>query len=179
MMPLGILQLSQNPKIGNCREKPNIWVVERPDHHCGDDLVFLSTVPDDLYPFGPMYGDQELYFADRDEDYIQLPITGTFLFGAVEYDSIFVSQQKKQERPPIGGGGVRNVTPRDDASPIWTQFNVENVEIKVQKCLIPCQRENGEALQLFAICVRIDRQFCAHLILLGYNLKRGLYDLPV
>lgn len=51
----------------------------------------MYTGLDRLYPFGSLHGDSELQFADRDDGYLQILLNEKFLYGAVFYDSIFVS----------------------------------------------------------------------------------------
>ena len=56
MMPWTIIQLSLKPsrknfqsKISEHRSSTICMVVERPDHHCGDDLVFSSCTNEQIY----------------------------------------------------------------------------------------------------------------------------------
>ena len=47
------VQLSPKPQISECRSSKTICVVvNRPDHHCGDDLVHVMGLPLPL-PLGP------------------------------------------------------------------------------------------------------------------------------
>jgi hypothetical protein len=58
--------------------------------------MFVFAVLDRLYPFGGLYGDVEVPFTDRDDGYMQFILNDKFLFGAVYYDSIFVSCFQKR-----------------------------------------------------------------------------------
>jgi len=47
---------------------------------------------DRLYPFGAMYADIDLQFTDRDDGYVQIALDENLLFGAVYYNSLYVSR---------------------------------------------------------------------------------------